>query len=66
MASNGNDPSSSTSPSKDPDISHLEKPDQDEIIDNVSPEKHAKIFRKVDWHLMPMLMALYLISNLDR
>ena len=31
------------------------------------PEKeHDKIYRKVDFRLMPMLMALYLIANLDR
>lgn len=31
------------------------------------PEKaHNKAFRKVDWRLMPMLMSLYLIANLDR
>lgn len=27
---------------------------------------HDKAFRKVDWRLMPMLMSLYLIANLDR
>lgn len=27
---------------------------------------HKKAFRKVDFRLMPMLMALYLIANLDR
>ncbi|OJJ54519.1 hypothetical protein ASPSYDRAFT_61118 [Aspergillus sydowii CBS 593.65] len=27
---------------------------------------HRKAFRKVDFRLMPMLMALYLIANLDR
>ncbi|KAL4866026.1 hypothetical protein BDV12DRAFT_199576 [Aspergillus spectabilis] len=30
------------------------------------PAAHKKAFRKVDWRLMPMLMALYLIANLDR
>lgn len=30
------------------------------------PEDHTKAYRKVDWRLMPMLMALYLIANLDR
>jgi hypothetical protein len=29
-------------------------------------DEHAKVYRKVDWRLMPMLMALYLIANLDR
>lgn len=50
---------------KDSDVDHVEKPDE-EALGDVSPEQHAKTFRKVDWHLMPMLMALYLISNLDR
>lgn len=50
---------------KDSDVCHVDKPDE-EALDDVSPEQHAKTFRKVDWHLMPMLMALYLISNLDR
>ncbi|KAL2067198.1 hypothetical protein VTL71DRAFT_1622 [Oculimacula yallundae] len=30
------------------------------------PTDHDKAFRKVDWRLMPMLMSLYLIANLDR
>lgn len=31
------------------------------------PKKdHEKTFRTVDWHLMPLLMSLYLIANLDR
>lgn len=57
---------------KDTEISHMEtssqtKPIDDEaLVDDVSPEQHKKTFRKVDWHLMPLLMALYLISNLDR
>jgi hypothetical protein len=29
-------------------------------------KQHNKAFRKVDWRLMPMLMSLYLIANLDR
>lgn len=29
-------------------------------------DQHDKAFRKVDLHLMPLLMALYLIANLDR
>ncbi|KAJ8110811.1 hypothetical protein OPT61_g6440 [Boeremia exigua] len=29
-------------------------------------KEHNKVFRKIDWRLMPMLMALYLIANLDR
>lgn len=54
------------------DISHVEKPSDSKLIDNdaelygISHEEHNRTFRKVDWHLMPLLMALYLISNLDR
>lgn len=33
---------------------------------NFPTKEHKKVFRKVDWHLMPMLMSLYLIANLDR
>jgi hypothetical protein len=28
--------------------------------------EHKKVFRKIDWRLMPMLMSLYLIANIDR
>lgn len=57
---------------KENDVSQIEtssqaKPIDDEVVvDDVSPEQHRKTFRKVDFHLMPLLMALYLISNLDR
>ncbi|KIA75792.1 hypothetical protein HK57_00406 [Aspergillus ustus] len=39
---------------------------QDDPDLDLSHEEHVKTFRKVDWRLMPMLMALYLIANLDR
>ncbi|KAL2848910.1 major facilitator superfamily domain-containing protein [Aspergillus pseudoustus] len=39
---------------------------QDDSELDLSREEHDKTFRKVDWRLMPMLMALYLIANLDR
>lgn len=50
---------------------HLEKSllhvaDLETQIQSVSQEEHDKIFRKVDLRLMPMLMALYLVANLDR
>jgi hypothetical protein len=53
------------------EISHMEKAldtASDELppYGHISDAEHNKIFRKVDWHLMPMLMALYLIANLDR
>ncbi|CAH0052262.1 unnamed protein product [Clonostachys solani] len=50
---------------------HVEDPKQfdttdDAIIEDVSAQAHKTAFRKVDYRLMPMLMALYLIANLDR
>jgi len=72
MSSNGNDSSGSMPQIKDADASHIEKPTDAETVDEfaqldeISHEEHVKTFRKVDWHLMPMLMALYLIANLDR
>lgn len=53
------------------DALHLEKSfenadDLETQIQSVSQEEHNKIFRKVDIRLMPMLMALYLVANLDR
>lgn len=36
------------------------------FVHDYSQKDHEKVFRKVDWRLMPMLMALYLIANLDR
>lgn len=29
-------------------------------------EAEKKLLRKVDWHLIPLIMALYLVSFLDR
>ncbi|KAJ0418910.1 major facilitator superfamily domain-containing protein [Aspergillus carlsbadensis] len=43
-----------------------QKGDQVDSELDLSPEEHGKTFRKVDFRLMPMLMALYLIANLDR
>lgn len=72
MAISGDDSSGSMPQTKCTDSSHIEKPIDDATLDEfaqldeVSPEQHRKTFWKVDWHLMPMLMALYLIANLDR
>lgn len=65
MENTASGPAPSIEVRKDSDVGHVEKPDE-EALNDFSPEQHAKTFRKVDWHLMPMLMALYLISNLDR
>jgi hypothetical protein len=32
----------------------------------LSPEQEAKLWRKIDWRLMPMLSLMYLMSFLDR
>jgi hypothetical protein len=54
------------------EFSHMEKSlSKEAVLEDVNPvlldsTEHSKAFRKVDFHLMPMLMALYLIANLDR
>lgn len=55
------------------ETSHLEKSlqaglshDEAQFIHEYSQKDHDKTFRSVDWHLMPLLMSLYLIANLDR
>lgn len=37
-----------------------------EWLADVSPEQQKKIYRKVDYRLVPMLALLYLIAHLDR
>ncbi|CAI6013959.1 unnamed protein product [Clonostachys chloroleuca] len=65
-------PSTATPPLDDAKVAHLEKRQQAGLHDAVtgfegmSPEQHSKTFRKDDLRLMPLLMALYLIANLDR
>ncbi|KAJ4298004.1 hypothetical protein N0V90_005903 [Kalmusia sp. IMI 367209] len=63
----------SVSDQKDGEIIHLESSlraglivEDAQFLHNFSHERHTKVFRKVDVRLMPMLMALYLVSNLDR
>lgn len=36
------------------------------FLANVSPEEESKIYRKIDYRVVPMLTMLYLISHLDR
>ena len=31
-----------------------------------TPEEEAKVIRKFDWHLMPVLFVLYMLAVLDR
>lgn len=41
--------------------------DEDAIfLDGFSAKEQNRIFRKVDFHIVPMLMLLYLFANLDR
>lgn len=41
--------------------------DEDTIfLDGFSAKEQNRIFRKVDFHIVPMLMLLYLFANLDR
>ena len=35
-------------------------------LHDYADQDHNKVFRKIDWRLMPLLMSLYLIANLDR
>ncbi|KAJ1333114.1 MFS transporter ACS family allantoate permease [Microdochium nivale] len=40
--------------------------DEAQLLHDLTPQEQARIFRKIDLHLVPMLMLLYLIANLDR
>ncbi|KAL4876152.1 major facilitator superfamily domain-containing protein [Aspergillus karnatakaensis] len=70
------DSSSQGSPSDEKptiDTNHLEhslqaglSPEDATFLHEFPEGAHKKVFRKVDFRLMPMLMGLYLIANLDR
>lgn len=46
---------------------HLEVSQGDaDSLDEISSKEQARIYRKVDWRLVPMLTLLYFFSNLDR
>lgn len=54
-------------------VQHLENspavgvPEKDaDPLNDVSTKEQARIYRKVDWRLTPMLMLLYFFANLDR
>lgn len=71
MTASGRDSPNSEEMGTKQEALHLEKSfqnatDLETQIQSVSQEEHNKIFRKVDIRLMPMLMALYLVANLDR
>ncbi|CAG9948689.1 unnamed protein product [Clonostachys rosea f. rosea IK726] len=33
---------------------------------NIDPEAEKKLLRKIDWHLLPMIWVIYLLSYMDR
>ena len=41
---------------------------QDDIVfmESIPKKEQDRIFRKVDWRLVPLLSILYLLSHLDR
>jgi hypothetical protein len=41
--------------------SHL---DEKQIIEELSPTERARILRKVDWRLLPLVTSLFLLSFL--
>ncbi|KAH7030577.1 major facilitator superfamily domain-containing protein [Microdochium trichocladiopsis] len=54
-------------------VEHLEQAmrvglsrEEAQLLHDLDPKEQARIFRKIDFHLVPMLMLLYLIANLDR
>jgi hypothetical protein len=71
-----NEPADKRSPhDKAPEVdsTHLEysaanglSNDDAEFVRDYPAAEHKKVFRKVDLRLMPTLMSLYLIANIDR
>lgn len=51
------------------DIAYVEKAEVDALsndIPYIDPEKQRKLVRKIDWHVLPLVMLLYLNSFIDR
>lgn len=50
------------------DIIEKEKPVEvlDDVMDTLDhdPQERARILRKLDWHILPLISALYLLSFL--
>ncbi|KAH7920703.1 MFS general substrate transporter [Leucogyrophana mollusca] len=40
--------------------------EEKEVVGELSPTERARILRKLDWHLLPFVSLLYLLSFLDR
>lgn len=64
-------PSSSESiKEKCPDVQLVETSSRkDEVLwtpPALTPDEEAKLWRKVDWHILPILTIMYLCSYLDR
>ncbi|KAF7594757.1 hypothetical protein BBP40_008464 [Aspergillus hancockii] len=60
-------------PSEKEGVMHLEhqpdhglSPDEEAFLANFSEEAKAKVLRKVDWRLIPMLLLLYLVAYIDK
>ncbi|KAH9822116.1 Major Facilitator Superfamily [Teratosphaeria destructans] len=56
---------SSASASERDDLITVEKGYTD-VITSLSPEEERKVIRKVDWHVVPLLASLMLVSFIDR
>ncbi|KAF2773993.1 MFS general substrate transporter [Teratosphaeria nubilosa] len=57
--------SASASASEQDELITVEK-GYTEVIARLSPEEERKIIRKVDWHVVPLLASLMLVSFIDR
>ncbi|KAG1896882.1 major facilitator superfamily domain-containing protein [Suillus fuscotomentosus] len=44
----------------------IESKSEKQIVLNPSPRERARILRKIDWHLLPLVTVFYLFSYLDR
>ena len=50
--------------SKDSDENVAQEPEESSTTTDAAAEKEA--LRKVDWHVLPIIFLLYLVSFLDR
>lgn len=50
------------------DILHIEKAEvsSSDSLPFIDPEKEKALVRKIDWHVIPLVMLLYLNSFIDR
>lgn len=38
----------------------------DDVVDASTAEEEARVIKKLDWHLMPLIFVIYMFSVLDR